>query len=54
LKTTKPPARAPSPGRRGKRSFIQVPWRNSRRCSVRPGGSVKRKHRNATRKTLAS
>ena len=41
-------------GTAGERSFIQVPWRNSRRCSVRLGGSIKRKHRNATRKTLAS
>ncbi len=49
-----PPARSPSPGRRGNALFIQVPWRNSRRCSVRPEGSAKRKRRSATRETSAS
>ena len=41
-------------GTTGERSFIQVPWRNSRRCSVRPEGSAKRKRRSATRETSAS
>src|ERR1017187_4581529 len=36
-------------------SFIQVPWRNSRRCSfVRSRGSFQCEHRDATHKTLAS
>ena len=42
-------------GATGKRSFIQVPWRNTRRCSfVRPRGSFKHEHRDATHKTIAS
>ena len=45
----------PVSGAPGKRSFIQVPWRNTRRCSfVRPRGSFKHEHRDATHKTIAS
>ncbi|KAM2965239.1 hypothetical protein FF2_022936 [Malus domestica] len=34
------PARAPFPGAAGGRSFVQIPWRNKRRCKfVRPGAS---------------
>ncbi|KAL6271986.1 hypothetical protein ACE6H2_022678 [Prunus campanulata] len=45
LKMTTPPARTVS-GATGTRSLIQVPWRNSRRCSfVRTEGSVARTQR---------
>ena len=49
IEDDEPPAQSPSPGTAGGRSFIQVPWRNSRRCSVRPERSAKRKRRSTTR-----
>ena len=49
LKTTNHPRSLRLRGRRVGRTFIHVPWRNSRRCSVRPERSAKRKRRSTTR-----
>ncbi|CAL8988685.1 unnamed protein product [Prunus brigantina] len=49
LKMTTPPAHTVS-GATRTRSLVQVPWRNSRRCSfVRPEGSAARAQRNPPR-----